>query len=242
MKLNSDVLRFMKDTNMAEYQTIKAEFLYHSNKIEGSTFSYENLLKAIDKNVIEGNHSYNDIVETMNSTFLFDFIVDTIDEEISERFIKECHSLLTKNTLLDTRYKQSGKYKIVDNALLDTDLQLTSSANVAEEMALLLQTQTEIVDPCGALQFHVGFEKIHPFLDGNGRIGRFLLLKQCIMKELDIFVLYEQYEKEYKAGLYEAQKNEDYAKLNEVCVVCVSYFEERMQKWATMLKGLEERL
>ncbi|MEG0981544.1 MAG: hypothetical protein RSE52_07280, partial [Erysipelotrichaceae bacterium] len=78
MILNSAVLIFLKNTPNSAYNSLKTEFLYHSNKLEGSTFTRENLEKYLLENIVEGSHEIDDVYETINSTKLFDFVVDTM--------------------------------------------------------------------------------------------------------------------------------------------------------------------
>ncbi|MEG0094267.1 MAG: hypothetical protein RR673_09245, partial [Erysipelotrichaceae bacterium] len=75
MILNSTELIFLKNTPNSAYDSVKTEFLYHSNKLEGSTFTRENLEKYLLENIVEGSHEIDDVYETINSTKLFDFVV-----------------------------------------------------------------------------------------------------------------------------------------------------------------------
>ena len=75
--------------------------------------------------------------------------------------------------------------------------------------------------------FHSNFEKIHPFQDGNGRIGRFLLLKQCLENNIDLIAIDEKYNKEYRNALYESQLNGNYDKLIEILKKCQEYIKSK---------------
>ena len=89
MIISSNVIKYLKDTPNSAYESIKTEFLYHSNKLEGSTFTKENLEKYLQQNIIEGSHKIDDVYETINSTKLFDFVVETLNEPLSKRLILE---------------------------------------------------------------------------------------------------------------------------------------------------------
>lgn len=99
MIIGSDVLKFLKGTPNSAYESLEIEFLYHSNKLEGSTFTKENLEKYLQQNIIEGSHKLDDVYETINSTKLFDFVVLTLDEPLSKRLILEFHRMLKDKTL-----------------------------------------------------------------------------------------------------------------------------------------------
>ncbi|GCD11616.1 Fic family protein [Clostridium tagluense] len=75
--------------------------------------------------------------------------------------------------------------------------------------------------------FHSNFEKIHPFQDGNGRLGRFLLLKQCLENNIDLIAIDEKYNTEYRGALYESQLNENYDKLIEIFKKCQDYIKSK---------------
>lgn len=106
MKFNIKQIQLLKNIpNNTIYEPLKIEFLFHSNKLEGSTFSKENLQEYLDKEIITGSHKVDDIYETINSTKLFDFIIDTLGEPITKRLLKEFHSILkiiqkTRNIVL----------------------------------------------------------------------------------------------------------------------------------------------
>ena len=94
----TEVLKYLKDTPNSAYESVKTEFLYHSNKLEGSTFTKENLEKNLQENIIEGSHKIDDVYETINSTQLFDFVVDTLEEPLSKRIMLEFHHMLKDKT------------------------------------------------------------------------------------------------------------------------------------------------
>lgn len=79
------------------------------------------------------------------------------------------------------------------------------------------------------LRFHSKFENIHPFQDGNGRIGRFLILKQCLENGVDLIMIDDAYSQEYKAALYQAQKNQDYEELKKVLQACQGRLKDKLE-------------
>lgn len=96
MKLKANQIIEIKKYPNSIYDEIKKEFIYHSNKIEGSTFTRENLDVYLRSQIIEGSHKIDDIFETINSLNLFDFVVDTLNEKLSKNLILEFHSILKK--------------------------------------------------------------------------------------------------------------------------------------------------
>ena len=214
MKITPEQIKEIKRYPNSIYTIIKQEFLYHSNKIEGSTFTKENLALYLDKRIIEGSHKLDDVFETINSVDLFDFVIDTLGEPITKSLILEFHRMLKRNTL-DAERGFSGCWKKIPNYISGSDVQVAQPYEVEWMIEDLLEwwnSSPKTFDHIVA--FHVKFEKIHPFQDGNGRIGRFLMLKQCIENNVDLIAIDEKYESEYKMALKDAQlidnKFEDY--------------------------------
>ena len=110
MIITSEVLKLLKDTPNSAYESVKTEFLYHSNKLEGSTFTKENLEKYLQENIIEGSHKIDNVYETINSTKLFDFVIDTLGAPLSKSPILEFHRML-KDTKLDYERGFAGCWK-----------------------------------------------------------------------------------------------------------------------------------
>lgn len=121
MIITSEVLKLLKDTPNSAYESVKTEFLYHSNKLEGSTFTKENLEKYLQENIIEGSHKIDDVYETINSTKLFDFVVDTLGEPLSKSPILEFHRML-KDKTLDYERGFAGCWKKIPNMISGVDL------------------------------------------------------------------------------------------------------------------------
>ncbi|CDI48688.1 hypothetical protein, partial [Clostridium tetani] len=114
-------IKIAKNVKNSIYYKFRHEFLYNSNKIEGSTFTTESLALLLDKNIVEGKHTLDDVQETVNSSYVFDYIIDTIGENIDIRYLKYLHSMLKYNT---TDYERgfSGVFKKIPNTILGTNL------------------------------------------------------------------------------------------------------------------------
>ena len=243
MIITTNEIQKLKEIPNSGYENIKVEFLFHSNKLEGSTFTKENLEKYLKENIIEGSHDVDDVFETINSMEVFDFCVDTLGEPLTERLILEFHQLLKKNTK-DQARGFVGVWKKIPNVILGVGgkLDLAQPYEVPMKMeALLFEWNNGAQDFEAIMKFHADFEKIHPFQDGNGRIGRFLIFKQCVENQVDLISMDEKYSDEYKQGLFLAQQTEnDFTNLRNTFQLCQQLLDEKLGFLAGTLKCLKE--
>ena len=123
MKISINTMQKLSKIKNSVYDDIKIEYLYHSNKLEGSTFNIEQLNVLLEENMVVGEHSVDDVQETINSLELFDFVVETLNEKLTERLLREYHSILKKNTS-DANYGLVGIYKKIPNKLRNVDIKL----------------------------------------------------------------------------------------------------------------------
>ncbi|NDO43026.1 Fic family protein [Thomasclavelia cocleata] len=219
---------YLKGTPNSAYESIKTEFLYHSNKLEGSTFTKENLEKYLQQNIIEGSHKIDDVYETINSTKLFDFVIKTLNEPLSKQLILELHRML-KDKTLDHERGFAGCWKKIPNMISGVDLKLAQPWEVdirIEELLLKWEASSKSLQDI--VKFHARFENIHPFQDGNGRIGRFIMLKQCIENNIDLILIDDYYSKNYMESLYVAQSKKDYTELLKIFEHCQSLLDEKL--------------
>lgn len=231
MLITAEQMKNLKSIPNSGYELIKVEFLFHSNKLEGSTFTKENLEMYLNENIIEGSHKVDDVLETINSTKLFDFVIDTLGEPLSERLILEFHQMLKQKTI-DQERGFVGRYKKIPNMILGLgqNLDVAQPHEVPDKMESLLKSwESETVSIDTILKFHAEFEKIHPFQDGNGRIGRFIMLKQCIENDIDLIAIDEQFSREYKQALNKAQTKNDFTDLKAVIYACQQLTDEKMK-------------
>lgn len=238
MKLSKDTMKLLLEINNAVYDDIKLEFLYHSNKLEGSTFNLEQLNVLLDEDKIIGEHSVDDVQETINSLKLFDFVIETIDEKLTSRLLKEYHSLLKNNTI-DSERGFAGVYKKIPNKLRGVDIETAQPYEVEEEIDKLLNLEINSIEDIA--NFHQKFEHIHPFQDGNGRIGRYLILRQCIENNIDLIAIDDEYNKAYKQALYIAQKDNDIDSLVEILKKCQTRLDEKLSKYQSAIEELNNK-
>ena len=224
------------------YDAIKVEYLYHSNKLEGSTFSKENLIDLLEQKQVNGEHFFDDVIETKNSLELFDTVINTLKEPFDRYLLWEWHRLLKKGTV-DDEIDNIGKWKKYENRLSKTDLKLCKPHLVENSMFNLLEDWNESQKDIYAIaNFHQKFEHIHPFQDGNGRIGRFIILRQCIENSIDLIAIDNEYNKEYREALYEAQTTENIKPLVEVFKKCQVRLDEKLSNYSSTIMQVSEEV
>ncbi len=197
-----DNIKKLKIVPNSAYYDFKYKFNYHSNKIEGSTFTLENILNLMQYDKVEGNHSFDDVIETKNSLELFDFVIDTLGEKISKTLLLEFHSILKRNTK-DDAHGFKGCFKKIPNIILGTDTKVAQPYEVEWKLDELITWYYSLDNASleSVAHFHVEFETIHPFQDGNGRIGRFLILKQSLESNIYPTLITEENVMEYRRSL-----------------------------------------
>lgn len=233
MKISINAMQKLSKIKNSVYDDIKIEYLYHSNKLEGSTFSLEQLNILLEENMVVGEHSINDVQETINSLELFDFVIETLNEKLTDRLLREYHSILKKNTS-DENYGFVGAYKKIPNKLRNVNIELAQPYEVAELIEKLLDNKIETLEDIA--HFHQKFEHIHPFQDGNGRIGRFIILRQCLENNIDLIAMDDEYHKEYKEALYKAQTTGNLEQLIQVFKKCQKRLHEKLQSYISTIE------
>lgn len=235
MKITINTMKKLSEVSNAIYDDIKLQFLFHSNKLEGSTFNIEQLNVLLDENKVIGEHSIDDVQETINSIELFDFVVNTLGETLSERLLREYHQILKRNTK-DEKNGYAGVFKVIPNRLRGVDLKVAEPYEVPEKIAELIKHPINSLEDVA--DFHQRFEAIHPFQDGNGRIGRYLILKQCIESGIDLVAIDDEYNREYKQALYQAQVENNLKPLVEIFKQCQLRLNDKLAKYEKYIADL----
>ena len=189
------------------YHKIQIDLTYNSNHIEGSRLTHDQTRYIFETNTIGfENEAVNvdDIVETVNHFKCIDMIIDSADKKLTEKFIKQLHGTL-KNGTVDSRkdWFAVGDYKRFPNEV--GGMETTAPENVSLEMKKLISEydlirSKSIEDIIG---FHQKFEKIHPFQDGNGRVGRLIMFKECLCNNIVPFIITDELKMFYYRGLKE---------------------------------------
>ena len=202
------------------YHKIQIDLTYNSNHIEGSRLTHEQTRLIFETNTIGVEKevlNVDDVIETANHFRCVDMIIASAKTTLSEKFIKELH-LVLKNGTSDSRKEwfAVGDYKKIPNEVGGMDTVLPE--NVAAEMKALLREYNGKVETTfeDILEFHVKFERIHPFQDGNGRIGRLIMFKECLKHNIVPFIIEDNLKMFYYRGLKEWNKETGY--LTDTCL------------------------
>ncbi len=160
------------------YEVFCARFAYDSAAIEGNTLSLQDTASLLFENLVPSHKSLREINETLNHKKAFDFILQ-YKEDINKKFILNLHKLVVRNTLKPHLESQAGIYRKLQVFIHGTDWMPTKPEEVSKEMKTLLawyaRNKKTLHPLVLAAYFHVAFETIHPFVDGNGRTGRLLM-------------------------------------------------------------------
>lgn len=187
------------------YHRTQIDLTYNSNHIEGSRLTHDQTRYIFETNTIgvsEQAVRVDDIVETINHFRCIDLIISRADERLGEGLIKELHRLLKFGTQDSRRdWFAVGEYKHLPNEV--GGIETTSPEQVHTEMADLLKGYNAIKHKSldDLLDFHTRFERIHPFQDGNGRVGRLILFKECLANGIVPFIITEELKMFYYRGL-----------------------------------------
>ncbi len=210
------------------YHKIQIDLTYNSNHIEGSRltheqtrFIYETNTVGIENEVI----NVDDVIETINHFRCIDMIIDSAQKPLSEKFIKDLHKVL-KNDTSDSRkdWFAVGEYKKLPNEVGNRET--TSPAKVKEAVRELINeyNSKEVISFDDILDFHVKFERIHPFQDGNGRIGRLIMFKECLKNNIVPFIINDNLKMFYYRGLSEWNNERGY--LRDTCLTAQDMFKK----------------
>ena len=187
------------------YHKLQIEMTYNSNHMEGSKLThdetryiYETKTIGIKNNTVR----IDDIMETVNHFRCIDLAIDFANRKLSESFIKQLHLILKTNTEDSKKpWFKVGDYKMVEN--LAGDRETVHPEKVSEEMKKLLMNYLKKDNHSfeEIVAFHVEFERIHPFQDGNGRVGRLIAFKECLKNNIVPFIILDSKKMFYYRGL-----------------------------------------
>ena len=214
------------------YHQTQVKLCYNSNRIEGSRLSEEQTRHIFETNTLdvppEETADVDDIVETANHFACFDFMLEHAADPLTEDLIKELHRML-KSSTSDARkgWFRVGDYKARANVVGDG--LTTAPAKVAAAMQALLADYAvkQSISLQDILEFHVRFERIHPFQDGNGRVGRLLLFKECLRWDVMPFIIDHEHKLFYYRGLKEYDDMPGY--WEDTCLSAQDQYTARVQ-------------
>ena len=213
------------------YHRTQIDLTYNSNHIEGSKLTHDQTRYIFETNTIgitDQTVNVDDILETVNHFRCIDFIIDHAEERLTEKFIKHLHLLLKSGTS-DSRkdWFAVGDYKRLPNEVGGQET--CPPEDVHKELKTLLtdyyhnrqQTFENI------LNFHVRFEQIHPFQDGNGRVGRLLMFKECLANNIVPFIITDELKMYYYRGLREWGHINGY--LSDTCLTAQDQYKDLLE-------------
>ncbi len=187
------------------YHKIQVDLTYNSNHIEGSRLTHEQTRYIFETNTIGISNetvNVNDIIETINHFRAIDYIIDETEGRLTEAYIKKLHKVLKTGTSDQQKdWFNVGDYKRLPNEVGGNTTTLPE--NVHSEMSALLKAYNAIKQPTleDIIDFHWRFESIHPFQDGNGRVGRLILFRECLRNGLVPFIITDELKMFYYRGL-----------------------------------------
>lgn len=207
------------------YNKLQVDFAYNSNHIEGSKLSHDQTRYIFETHTVGMEPArIDDVIEAVNHFRCFDYILDTINNPLTEDYIKNLHKMLKSGTFDAAERSDAviGDYKKYPNEV--GSLQTSSPKNISKDINQLLKDYTDkILSFDDILDFHARYEKIHPFYDGNGRTGRLIMFKQCLQNDIVPFIIEDKYKGEYNRGLYEWQNGREKGYLRDTCLFMQDY-------------------
>lgn len=197
------------------YHNTQIIFAYNTNHIEGSKLTEDQTRYIYETNTLltekESITNLDDIIETSNHFKLVDYMIDIADKELTQDMIKEFHKILKEGTS-DSRKEwfNVGDYKKLANEA--GNMKTTLPKNVQKDMVKLMQWYNPLgkITIEDIIEFHYKFESIHPFQDGNGRVGRIIMFKECLKNNIIPFIILDKDKLFYYRGLKEYKSEKGY--------------------------------
>ena len=208
------------------YHRVQIDLTYNSNHIEGSRLTKEQtrfIFETSTLGVTTENTRIDDIMETVNHFRCIDYVIDHATDIITEAHVKQLHLLLKTNTSDSQKsWFAVGDYKRLANSVGEGETARPEEVHKQMKALLLSYYSIECPDFDALLDFHVRFERIHPFQDGNGRIGRLLLFWQCLQVGIVPFIITEDLRLFYYRGIQNWGKINGY--LRDTCLTAQDSF------------------
>ncbi|MDD6156034.1 MAG: Fic family protein [Lachnospiraceae bacterium] len=221
------------------YHKTQIDLTYNSNHMEGSRLTHDQTRYIFETNTIgmqDEAVSVDDVMETVNHFRCIDMIIDQGMSAITEKFIKELHLMLKSGTS-DSRKEwfAVGEYKKLPNEVGGIETALPEE--VGTQMRALLEEYNakEEKDLEDLLDFHVKFERIHPFQDGNGRVGRLLMFKECLKYQIVPFIIEDDLKYFYYRGLKEWEQEKGY--LMDTCLTAQDRYKAALAYFRIDIRG-----
>lgn len=220
------------------YHKIQIELTYNSNHIEGSTLTHDQTRYIYETNTIginSNNLNVDDIVETANHFNAINIIIDEAHKQLSESLIKLLHKTL-KNGTSDSRKEwfEVGAYKKLPNEVGGKETALPEEVPNKIKSLLENYNKNRIKSLEEIVEFHYQFESIHPFQDGNGRVGRLIMFKELLRNNIVPFIIDENLKMFYYRGLSEWEHEKGY--LMDTCLTAQDKFKRYLDYYRIYYK------
>ena len=229
-----DILREQKEMKLKGnlYHRTQVSFAYNTNHIEGSKLTEDQTRYIYETNTLltekESITNLDDIIETANHFKLVDYMLDVADKELTEEMIKEFHKILKEGTS-DSRkdWFNVGEYKKLANEA--GNMKTSLPKNVQKDMVKLMQwyNSLEKITIENIIEFHYRFECIHPFQDGNCRVGRIIVFKECLKNNIVPFIILDKDKLFYYRGIKEYKNEKGY--LIDTCLNAQDQYKEMIK-------------
>ena len=206
------------------YYKTQIEFAFNTNHMEGSTITKDETESIYNTGTILASEEkvivIKDVTETKNHFTLFKYMLDNVDVGLSIDMIKKFHYILKEGTLTESEksWFNVGKFKKLKNYVGDIETSLPENVSKDMEDLLLWYHSLTNITLEDIIEFHVRFEKIHPFQDGNGRVGRIIMFKECLHNDIIPFYIEDRNKVFYLRGLKEYQTKNYKGYLIDTCL------------------------
>lgn len=208
------------------YHRVQIDLTYNSNHIEGSKLTHDQTRYIFETNTIgitDDAIPVDDVIETVNHFRCIDLIINQTEERLTESFIKQLHNVLKSGTSQSRlSWFAVGDYKRLPNEV--GGVETTPPQQVHKHMTALLNDYNKLKKPTldDIINFHHRFETIHPFQDGNGRVGRLIMFKECLRCLIVPFIITDELKMYYYRGLHEWPHIPGY--LRDTCLTAQDLF------------------
>lgn len=217
------------------YHWTQVNFSYNSNKIEGSHLTEEQTEMIFETNSFiakkEESMKMDDLIETSNHFKLFDYMLNHYDETLTKEMIIKMNVILKKGTSDEDNPKYNvGGFKVIPNIIgMINIIKTTPPEMVEDELTTLLEEYNNLQNVSfeDIIEFHLKFERIHPFGDGNGRVGRIIMFKECLKNDICPFIIRDINKNFYIRGLREYDN--DKAFLIDTCLLEQDIYKEMIK-------------
>jgi len=243
-KTEETLLTFLKREKDAAlkggiYHKIQIDLTYNSNHIEGSKLTHDQtryIFETKTLGVTDKAVKVDDIIETVNHFRCIDLIIEGAHSKLSESFIKQLHFILKSGTTDSQKsWFRVGEYKQLENEVGGSETSKPAEVPSAIKALLKEYNSKSKITFDDILDFHVRFESIHPFQDGNGRVGRLIMFKECLKHNIVPFIITEELKIFYNRGIKEWKDERGY--LRDTCLTGQDAMKTTLDYFGIKYKG-----